>query len=110
MERKTANKVDMSREEGQLLRRMVDVPVAGKRWRRGQQTRWTCQEKRAVAKKNGRCTSSRKEKERKTKNKVDMSREEGQLLRRMVDVPVAGKRWRGRQKTRWTCQEKKDSC
>ena len=43
--------------------------------------------------------------ERKTENKVDMSREEGQLLRRMLDVPVAGKRWRGRQKTRW-----KDSC
>ena len=66
--------------------------------------------RRTVAKKNGRCTSSRKEMERKTENKVDMSREEGQLLRRMVDVPVAGKRWRGRQKTRWTCQEKKGSC
>ena len=62
------------------------------------------------SKKNGRCTSSRKEMERKTGNKMDMSREEGQLLRRMVDVPVAGKRWRGRQQTRWTCQEKKGSC
>ena len=66
--------------------------------------------RRTVGKKNGRCTSSRKEMERKTANKVDMSREEGQLIRRMVDVPVPGKRWRGRQKTRWTCQEKKGSC
>ena len=33
-------------------------------------------------------------------------REEGHILRRMLDAPVPGKRWRGRQTTRWTCQEK----
>ena len=32
-------------------------------------------------------------------------REEGHILRRMVDAPVPGKRQRGRQTTRW-----KDSC
>ena len=32
-------------------------------------------------------------------------REEGHVLRRMLDAPVQGKRQRGRQKTRW-----KDSC
>ena len=32
-------------------------------------------------------------------------REEGHVLSRMLDAPVAGKRWRGRQTTRW-----KDSC
>ena len=32
-------------------------------------------------------------------------REEGHVLRRMLDAPVPGKRWRGRQTTRW-----KDSC
>ena len=32
-------------------------------------------------------------------------RDEGHVLRRMLDVPVAGKRRRGRPKTRW-----KDSC
>ena len=31
--------------------------------------------------------------------------EEGRILRRMLDAPMLGKRWRGRQKTRW-----KDSC
>ena len=31
--------------------------------------------------------------------------DEGQVLSRMLDVPVPGKRWRGRPKTRW-----KDSC
>ena len=31
--------------------------------------------------------------------------EEGNMLRRIADVSVPGKRWRGRQKTRW-----KDSC
>ena len=65
------------REEGHVIRRMLDAPVQGKR-RRGRQTaRWTCQEKgrRARAKKNVRCTSTRKETERKTDNQVDMSRE-----------------------------------
>ena len=32
-------------------------------------------------------------------------REEGHVLRRMLDAPVPGKRRRGRQKSRW-----KDSC
>ena len=32
-------------------------------------------------------------------------RDEGHVLRRMLDTPVAGKRWRGRQTTRW-----KDLC
>ena len=65
------------RDEGFVLRRMLDAPVPGKRWRGGQTTRWTCQEKgrRARAKKNVRCTSIRKEIERKTDNQVDMSRE-----------------------------------
>ena len=31
--------------------------------------------------------------------------EEGNILRRMADVPVPGKRWRGRRTTRW-----KDLC
>ena len=65
------------RDEGHELRRMLDAPVPGKR-RRGRQTaRWTCQEKgrRARAKKNVRCTSTRKETERKTDSQVDMSRE-----------------------------------
>ena len=65
------------REEGHVLRRMLDAPVPGKRQRGRQTTRWTCQEKgrRARAKKNVRCTSTRKETERKTDNQVDMSRE-----------------------------------
>ena len=33
-------------------------------------------------------------------------REEECVLRRMLDALVPGKRWRGRQTTRWTCQEK----
>ena len=58
MERKTDNQVDMSRrEEGHVLRRML---VKGRR---------------ARAKKNVRCTSTRKETERKTDSQVDMSRE-----------------------------------
>ena len=64
------------RDEGHVLR-MLDAPVPGKR-RGGRQTaRWTCQEKgqRARTKKNVRCTSTRKETERKTDNQVDMSRE-----------------------------------
>ena len=104
-----------------MLRRMLDAAVPGKR-RRGRQTaRWTCQEngRRARAKKNVRCSSTRKETERKTDNQVDMSREgkkpltfflaralEGHVLRRMLDAAVPGKRRRGRQKTGWTCQEK----
>ena len=93
------------REEGHVLRRMLEAPVPGKRRRGRQTTRWTCQEKgrrvrtkknvrctrrrgrqttrwtcqekgrRAHAKKNVRCTSTRKEMERKTDNQVDMSRE-----------------------------------
>ena len=99
------------REEGHVLIRMLDAPVQGKRRRGRQTTRWTCQEKgrRARANKNVRCTSTRKETERKTDNQVDMSierREEGHVLIRMLDAPVPGKRQRGRQKTRWTCQEK----
>ena len=58
------------REEGHMLSRMLDAPVSGKRWRGRQTTRWTCQEKgrRAHAKKNVRCTSIKKETERKTCN------------------------------------------
>ena len=65
------------REEGHVLTRMLDAPVQGKRWRGRQTTRWTCQEKgrRSRAKKNVRCTSTRKETARKTDNQVDMSRE-----------------------------------
>ena len=65
------------REEGCVLRRMLDALVPGKRWRGRQTTRSTCQEKgrRVRAKKNVRCTTT-------------------------------GKRRRGRQTTRWTCQEK----
>ena len=65
------------REEGHVLIRMLDAPVSGKRRRGRQTTRWTCQEKgrRARAKTNVRCTSARKETERKTDNQVDMSRE-----------------------------------
>ena len=65
------------REEGHVLRRMLDAPVPGKRQRGRQKTRWTCQEngQRPHAKKNVRCTSTRKETERKTENRVDMSRE-----------------------------------
>ena len=65
------------REEGHVLRRMLDAPVRGKRWRGRQTTRCTCQEKgrRARSKKNVRCTSTRKETERKTDSQVDMSRE-----------------------------------
>ena len=50
-----------------MLRRMLDALVPGKRRRGRQTTRWTCQEKgrRARAKKNVRCTSTRKETERK---------------------------------------------
>ena len=33
-------------------------------------------------------------------------REEGHVLSRMLDAPVPGKRWIGRQTTRWTCLEK----
>ena len=33
-------------------------------------------------------------------------RDRGHVLRRMLDAPVPGKRRRGRQTTRWTCQEK----
>ena len=60
-----------------MLIRMLDAPVPGKRQRGRQTTRWTCQEKgrRARANKNVRCTSARKEMERKTDNQVDMSRE-----------------------------------
>ena len=39
------------------------------------------------------------------KAKVVRTWDEGHVLRRMLDVPVPGKRRRGRQKTRW-----KDSC
>ena len=65
------------RDEGHVLRRMLDAPVTGKRRRGSQTAGWTCQEKgrRARAKKNVRCTTT-------------------------------GKRRRGRQTTRWTCQEK----
>ena len=65
------------REEGHVLIRMLDAPVPGKRRRGRRTTRWTCQEKgrRARANKNVRCTSARKETERKTDNQVDMSRE-----------------------------------
>ena len=65
------------REEGHVLRRMLDAPVPGKRPRGRQTTRWTCQEKgrRARANKNVRCTSARKETKRNTDNQVDMSRE-----------------------------------
>ena len=65
------------RDEGHGLRRVLDAPVPGKIQRGRQTTRWTCQEKgrRALAKKNVRCTSTRKETERKTDNQVDMSRE-----------------------------------
>ena len=65
------------RVEGHVLRRMLDAPVPGQSRRGRQTTRWTCQEKgrRARAKKNVRCTSTRTETERKTDNQVDMSRE-----------------------------------
>ena len=65
------------RDERHVLRRMVDAPSPGTRRRGRQTTRWTCQEKgrRARAKKNVRCTSTRKEMERRTDNQVDMSRE-----------------------------------
>ena len=58
------------REEGHGLRRMLDAPVPGQRRRGRQTTSWTCQEKgrRARAKKNVRCTSTRTETKRKTRN------------------------------------------
>ena len=64
------------RDEGHVLR-MLAAQVPGKRRRGRQTTRWTCQEngQRAHAKKNVRCSSTRKETERKTENQVDMSRE-----------------------------------
>ena len=61
------------RDEGCVLRRMLDAPVPGKRRRERQTARWTCQEKgrRVRAKKNVRCTSTRKETERKTDNQEE---------------------------------------
>ena len=65
------------REEGHVLRRMLDAPVEER---------------------DG-------EEDRQPGGHVKR-REEGHVLRRMLDAPVRGKRRRGRQTTRWTCQEK----